>query len=69
MESFTSENVTEEGGKFLSRMEKIQRGESEVVNEFRIRGMFNKDGELFSEIAVKKTSEDPSVSGREDRNG
>jgi len=54
--------------KVLSYGEKIARGEEGVVNIYKARGMFNGEGEFFSDVTVQKTKENPSIEAVSSRN-
>ena len=71
MEVFGNQEIklkpTDEPGKILSHGEKIEQAGEGYNNIFKIRGMLNKDGEVFSTIATKKAADELTLSGLEDR--
>ena len=62
MEGFNNTEST-----LSTHIEKIERGQVDVINEFRVRGMFNNKGGMLGTIATKKATEELVLSGRQDR--
>ncbi len=51
----------------MTHIEKVMRGQDGVIGMYRAKGMFNGNGELFSEVSIQRTKENPSISGQEER--